>query len=261
MCNCGNIKINHNWGFFSCCSVRYYKIVKHFNNCNCLPVIDSRETFKMYNPYDRDITFDFFNDYSNNLIIKPKKYMIDIMNFQFSDYKNIDYTYTTQFIKKYFDVSDKIRDKYNTLISKYKIIPEKCIGLYYRATDKIKETSIDSFESYYNKLINVVNNTDKNIQVILQTDSTQFLEYMKDKCISMNIIIIDENNTSVNKKGIHNENNKECNYKDIQYFFATILIFSKCKYIVCSSGNCSVWMMYYRGDALNVHQNLNLKWL
>ena len=43
--------------------------------------------------------------------------------------------------------------------------------------------------------------------------------------------------------------------------FATFLIISKCKYLICSSGNCSIWMMYYRENANNIYQFLNDKWI
>ena len=36
---------------------------------------------------------------------------------------------------------------------------------------------------------------------------------------------------------------------------------SKCKYIICGSGNCSIWIMFYRENANNVFQNLNGEWL
>ena len=41
---------------------------------------------------------------------------------------------------------------------------------------------------------------------------------------------------------------------------AIIYIMSKCKYIICSSGNCSIWMMYFRGNVNNVKQFLNNQW-
>jgi hypothetical protein len=32
---------------------------------------------------------------------------------------------------------------------------------------------------------------------------------------------------------------------------------SKCKYIICGSGNCSEWVMLYGGNNKNVIQNIN----
>jgi hypothetical protein len=34
---------------------------------------------------------------------------------------------------------------------------------------------------------------------------------------------------------------------------------AKCKYIICGSGNCSIWMMFYRGNCDNVYQFLKNK--
>ena len=43
-------------------------------------------------------------------------------------------------------------------------------------------------------------------------------------------------------------------------FLAIIMIMSKCKYIICGSGNCDMWIMFYRGNNKNVIQNLNGTW-
>ena len=42
--------------------------------------------------------------------------------------------------------------------------------------------------------------------------------------------------------------------------FSTFLILSKCKYIICGSGNCSLWMMFYRGNNKHVYQFFNNIW-
>ena len=75
-----------------------------------------------------------------------------------------------------------------------------------------------------------------------------------------NIIIIDENRTSYTSKGIHYEQSLSTNYYDMLNFLSTIIILSKCKYIICSSGNCSIWIMLYRGHNKNVIQYLNGNW-
>jgi hypothetical protein len=72
---------------------------------------------------------------------------------------------------------------------------------------------------------------------------------------------VEENRTSDTNIGIHNEMPCFQNYIDIQTLFATFLIISKCKYIICSSGNCSIWMMFYRNNSHNVYQNLHKQWL
>jgi hypothetical protein len=259
------LRINHNAGFFSCCSVKLCKIIQYFTDNKFLPkTIDSSSQFMMYKTANNmDITYDFFiNDNSiNNEIIYEKYIYIDDCNFQFENYKTVDYKSIIPFVKKYFTPSIQITNIYDKLLLKYNINTDNCIGLYYRGTDKHIETLIDTFDSYYNKLNEIINK-ENNIQILIQTDSAQFLDYLKQKCINnKNVIIIKENSTSYTNTGIHHEKSRHENYIDIQNLFATFLIISKCKYVLCSSGNCSIWMMYYRGNADNVHQNLNKVWL
>lgn len=261
------LKISHNHGFFSCCSVRLYKIIQYLNNKKILPdTIDCSGLFTMYKDTKNtknDITFDFFKEYNNlNIIINyEKNILITDMNFQFDNYKNVDYLAILPFVKKYFSPSNDIINISNNFLSEYKIDTSNCIGLYYRGTDKQIETKLGSFKSYYDKLNEIMNKDEnKNLQILLQTDSGQFLDYIKEKNIN-NIIIIQQNKVSYKNNGIHHENTKEKNYQDIKYLFATFLIISKCKYLICSSGNCSIWMMYYRENANNVHQFLNDKWM
>ena len=74
-------------------------------------------------------------------------------------------------------------------------------------------------------------------------------------------ICFDENKVSNKKYGIHNENTNNVNYNDIKYLFATFLIMSECKHLVISSGNCSLWMTYYRGHVDNIYQYLQNSFL
>lgn len=50
---------------------------------------------------------------------------------------------------------------------------------------------------------------------------------------------------------------KDKNYEFSKYYLAITIIMSKCKYVVCgSSGNCSIWIAFYRGNANNMYQFL-----
>jgi hypothetical protein len=96
---------------------------------------------------------------------------------------------------------------------------------------------------------------------LIQTDEAQFIDFIQNKNIENNIIIIHENSISYSSEGIHNEKHASENYIDIQNLFATFLIISKCKYIICNSCNGSVWITYYRENAENVYQNLKKLWV
>ena len=49
-------------------------------------------------------------------------------------------------------------------------------------------------------------------------------------------------------------------YEFSKKYLAITIIMSKCKYIICGSGNCSIWIMLYRNNNINVVQNLNNEW-
>ena len=44
------------------------------------------------------------------------------------------------------------------------------------------------------------------------------------------------------------------NYAKATLALAITIIMSKCKYIVCTTGNCSIWIMLYRGNVDNIFQ-------
>ena len=73
-------------------------------------------------------------------------------------------------------------------------------------------------------------------------------------------IIVNENHTSYSNKGIHYEKSPADNYNEMFDLFSTFLIIAKCKYVICGSGNCSIWMMLYRGNNKNVIQYLKGNW-
>lgn len=65
--------------------------------------------------------------------------------------------------------------------------------------------------------------------------------------------------------------NKMCNTVDkvmksniheySMYYLAITIIMSKCKYIICGTGNCSIWIMLYRNNNKNTIQFIRGKWI
>lgn len=288
-----SIIINHDGGFFSCCSVKLETIINYINNNKRYPhKVDSSKLFMMYNPNkELDITHDFFEIPNNSEYITKnigtrhnvlrnrvlrnrvlrhrvlrrnlyKNIEIDFKTcYQFDPYNKLDFINICPILNKYFKPCERIIKTIDSIIKKYDICYDNCIALYYRGTDKISETKIDSFESFYKKLyeiINIIKN--ENIKILIQTDTSQFLDYIKSKNIN-NLIIVEEIKSSYTDKGVHNEKTKLENYNDITYLLSTMLIISKCKYVICSSGNVSIFTIMYRGNSKNVYQNLNLNWV
>jgi hypothetical protein len=246
--------------------MRLHKIINYFNNNKRLPqLVDSSAQFALYKPVYmiyNDITEDFFINNTNNNknnILYEKDVLIrnDIIEDQFSNYKTLNIEDIKPFIQKYFSPSQEIMEIQSILIKKYNIQVDNCIAVYYRGTDKYKETTLGDF-SKYDEMIHRIKKANMNsyFTLLIQSDSVEFLNYMKQK--HDNIIIVKENKTSNTNEGIHlsKDNIGAQNYNDIKILFATFLIIAKCKYFICCSSNCSLWMIYYRGNTENVHQYL-----
>ena len=249
-------------GFFSNCSIILYNIISFYNRFKKLPSsINTNKLFKIYKkPQSADIRSVCFE--TSNLIDISISEHIDIndMCYQFNKYKDVKYKLITPFVKKYFKPSIHIVELKEIFKKKYNINPDNCIGVYYRGTDKYIETPLESFENYVYNIENIIQKKNGSKILLLQTDSAPFLDFVLSKKLNAKIIIIKENGVSYGKIGTHYERTREENYTDIQYLLATILILSECKYIITSSGNVSIWMMFFRGNADNVLQNLDLTW-
>lgn len=253
----------HNAGFFSCCTVKLCDIVKFVNSNRKLPDrVDSSQQFNLYKPNinkNKDITYHYFKHENNNIKNINIQYPIHLNNgCQYKDYSKLDYKNIVPLVEKYFSPSHKINCKINYLTKKYNINYNNTLAVYYRGTDKTKETKITGFKYFYNR-INEIIKVEPNLNVIVQTDTSQFIDYINNKNLN-NIIIFNENDTSYSNKGIHNEKTNLHNYNQMFNLLSTFIILSKCKYVICSSGNCSLWIMLYRKNAKNVIQYINDKW-
>ena len=245
-------------------------MVYYFNTHEALPThIDDSELFDMYKPdpyAGQDITHHFFRprddvhiDFSGALQIMDER-----IEDQFSPYSGLHFSVVQPFLEKYYSPSQSILDLQASLIPKYGIDVSTTCAIYYRGTDKRQETMIGSFDLYAAKMSELIRG-DRTIQIILQSDSYPFLEYMFEYAdahkIQNNIIVFEENVTTASNQGVHFLRRGDKAYQDIQHLFASLLVMSQCKYIICSSSNVSMWMMYYRGHATNVHQLLNNRWV
>jgi hypothetical protein len=256
--------IKLNAGFFSCCSQKLSDIIKFIKTNKTVPLmVDSTQLFDMYKyKDDADISNEYFEDsdhVENVEFSYPVSYSINYhWTYQFIDYSKLEYNYLSPLIKKYFSPSNKINEITTGIEQKYNFDFNNTVAVYYRGTDKKSETLIASFDEFYEQIEKVIK-INKDITILIQTDTAQFIDYITQKNLK-NIVVISENHTSYTDKGLHHERRGENNFNDMLILFSTMLIMSKCKYIICGSGNCSIWIMLYRGNNKNVLQYLNRKW-
>jgi len=260
------IKTTHNAGFFSCCSVKLSHIVKFINSNKKLPdCVDSSQQFKWYKNdknKNNDITFDYFENYNNindindTNIIYPINYHHED---QYKNYKNLDYNCITPLIKKYFSPSIEINELVNDIEKKYNLIYENICVLFYRGNDKNRETKKCRYHEYLNYAVKIMMQEPK-IMFLIQSDETEFIEFMTNSFPKKAFYFKDEIrhmkkcNDTVDKKM------SSTNYEFSKKYLAITIIMSRCKYVICGSGNCDIWIMLYRGNNKNVIQNLNGSW-
>jgi hypothetical protein len=244
--------------------MRLNKITDFININKKLPIIvDSSNEFNWYKINNsRDITYDYFEhydqfeniEYDNNILIKYHE------NDQFINYSMLDYKNILPIIRKYFSPSVNINNIIKDLENKYDIKYDNICVLFYRGNDKRGETTICEYDEY-TIYANMILEKNQDIVFLIQSDETEFIEF---------ILKTYPNNSFYFKDEIRHMNNCDRTVDHImkdnidlfsKYYLAITIIMSKCKFIICGSGNCSIWISFYRENCKNIYQNLNKEWI
>jgi len=253
----------NNHGFFSNCSCQLHCIIKYFNMFKKLPLnVDRSQQFSWFKINETDdITYDLFKNNLEDTILYEHSINYS-KDYQFIEYKHLDYSNITPFIKKYFSPSEIVREIINNIEKKYNLDYDNICVLFYRSNDKVTESSLASYSEMINKAKDILKDN-PDIIFLVQSDETEFIElilntfnnaiYFKDE-----IKHIPKNDALV----IHRTCSNIENNKYIKNFLAITIIMSKCKYLIFgSSGNCSIWISMYRGNSSNISQYLNNQWV
>lgn len=255
-----SVTSTHNAGFFSCCSVKLYDILCFKNASTTLPpIVDSSQQFEWYkNDKNIDITYDYFEHYNNIDSLIPITHIKYHWTDQFINYSGLDYN-IIPLVKKYFSPSKNITSIIDNMCNKYNLNYENTCVLFYRGNDKVTETQLcdyDEYVSYANKVLS----KDPTTHFLIQSDETEFIDYMTLKFPNKTLYFKDEIRHMNKCNNTVDVVMKDKNYEFSQYYLAITIIMSKCKYVICGSGNCSLWIIFYRENNNNVYQNLNGKW-
>jgi len=257
--------VTHNCGFYSCCTIRLYEIIKYYNQHNKFPGnVNSQYQFGQYkairdNPYE-DITYYLFEFENKNITEKNINCDKIIFNTsgnedQFSNYKLLNYTDIQPVIQKYFTVSQNVIHGIKYFEDKYKINYENICAVFYRGNDKVGEVCQPSFDEMLDKAAEIKNNN-QDITFLVQTDVTEFankfIDTFKDSIQLKEIPTISNNKTS----GVQYSLKPEEKLQAIILYNSAIQIMAKCKYIICTSGNGELWTIIYRTHANGVYQYL-----
>jgi hypothetical protein len=256
-----SVILHHNAGFFSCCSVKLNEIINYINlNFKIPNYIDSSEQFEWYKKTSQDITYEYFEHYDNITDISINYPINYHHSHQFIDYSKLDYNNIIPVIKKYFSPSKNIINIIENIEKKYNLVYDNICVLFYRGNDKNTETKICNYDEYL-IYANSIMTSNPNILFLIQSDETEFINYMSEQFPNNSFYFKDEIRYVKKCNSTVDKLMYDKNYEFSKYYLAITIIMSKCKYIVCGSGNCSIWIMFYRENNNNVYQNLNGMWL
>jgi hypothetical protein len=237
--------------------------VRYININSKIPEsVDSSTQFDWYKnktSSDDDITYEYFEHYDN--IQETNIYSPIYFNgeSQWEVYSRLNYNKITPVVNKYFSPSKRIIDIIENMQTKYNLIYDNICVLFYRGNDKSIETNLSSYDEYLTYANSIIEKN-PNIIFLIQSDETEFIEFMSAKFPNNSFYFNDEIRHIRRCVNTVDKVMKDKNYEFSKYYLAITIIMSKCKYIICGSGNCSVWIMLYRGNCDNVYQHLHYSW-
>jgi isocitrate dehydrogenase kinase/phosphatase len=164
-------------------------------------------------------------------------------------------------LQMYFQPSKEVREIIAEMEEKYQLVDryDNICVLFYRGNDKITETPLCSYDDFFGKA-REVERDNPGITFLIQSDETEFIERAKQE-FPNHIHFRDETrdipkaSTSVDRV-FSNQN-----YEFSKKYLAITIIMSKCKHVVCGSGNCSLWIFFYRNHKERFHQFLDWRWV
>jgi hypothetical protein len=246
-----NLKIIHNSGFFSNCSIALFGIIDFYNKYHRLPAyVDFSKTFNHFkDDINRDAYGEFFQFDESIEIAYTKPIAFSLLSL--FDYKLEQHKALEVFIKKYFCPSKETLTIYNKIRQKYKVDFDNTLVICYRGTDKGSDTGLGTYEEFIVKTKSILAKN-PNLRILVQTDQRQFL----DLCLKefKNCFYIEELPTTTTTTVMHKIVSNENKIKWSQTFLSIVFLISKCKFIVNHTGNVARWICLYRGNVNNVEQ-------
>ena len=250
---------HHVGGLFSTSIVILFEIIKHKKNSGFNPeILDSANTYSWYRYTNNNIFYDFFKISDINTLNN-----VSLMDFEYELYGGIQFmNYSTckldvyfKYAEVYFNLSDHVMNIYNTIINKYNIDFENTCCLFLRGNDKATECYIPSYNTYIIKATQILKD-DPNLKILIQSDEKEFIDEMR-KNFKNNIVLYDEIrviNKDIRRTVDNHGLTPKINHDYALKFLAIVYIMSKCKYVVCNSGNISFWILMYRQHLNNFFQ-------
>ena len=258
----------HNAGFFSCCTVRLNYICSFIEKNKRLPIsIDAKNQFKIYKKkLEEDLNPLFFNNpivSSTAISFKPIKFPNYLWRMNYTLPNLFDFNILNFLIKTYFNPSETVIQYHKEFENKNKLNYSNLAAIYFRGNDKRNEFQCPEYQTVISKA-NLLLSQNPNIKFLVQTDEAEFKQAFcskfPEKCV------VNDELPCLNKtlwKGVHNRNYEfehliEKSLLAVR-FFSMVLALAKCRWVITTTTNVSLWMMLYRGNVANVYQWTEIK--
>ena len=259
-------------GFFSCCSIKISGLSWYLEKYGKLPrELSCEEMLKPYKPYDSQEeaeTYDAFSVYfeasspANDIQLSYRRIANNhydyFLYYQYAQYNQLDFTRFLGLRDQFFSPNEPVKEFIELFQRQLSISTDdkKFVGVYYRGTDKEKETTIAEPELFMAKMHQLEQQHGK-LTFVVQSDVGKFYELCTNEF--ENVLSFPE--TGINQSetsGYHFENsNTKALEKSTQALLASFIVLSKLEHLICSSSNGSLWINLYRNNTNNVHQFLN----
>jgi hypothetical protein len=225
----------------------------HMDDCickNCSPLLEDKRwsgrygnlCYKTY-MYGLNVGPCYFNKYEVPLVSELKKCNFKHWS-QFHPYSDILIESAKPFALSLFSPSSYILNMVKEIEVKYNIDYDNTCVLFLRGGDKATETKIPTYEDYLTEVQK--NHQAENLRYLIQSDESEFIVQMTDT-LKQSFYFKDEIRTiSRSRKGQVDKCYEANNFEFTMQFLAITIIMSKCKYVYCNTGNCSLWIRLYR---------------
>jgi hypothetical protein len=190
---------------------------------------------------------------------------------QFESYTTgLNFIQINKLTQKYFSPSDQIEARVNFFEKKYKLDYQNICVLFFRGNDKITETPLPTYSEYIARARDILK-TEPSMKFLIQSDDSYFINAMK-TCFPDNHICFDDEIIHMAKKdeapwrlgsNWFHDHFLKTSPDHLDYsktYLAITIVMSRCQHVICNSGNCSVWIVQYRGNSDRVQQFLNGNW-
>jgi hypothetical protein len=195
---------------------------------------------------------------------------------QWINYNNIDFKQVNPIIARLFTPTPCIQNIIHNIETKYHPLFNSggnsgetqwensgysniCV-LFFRGNDKeteVRSVATEPYESYYQQIFmraEKIFSDNPNIIFLIQSDETEFIDEARERFPHNSFYFKDEIIHIPKRCELYIKPMEERNFEYSKWFLAITIIMSKCKYIVCNTGNCPLWIILFRGNTDGVFQ-------